>query len=43
MKSSLTFQLLLKLGAYLEATYAIIELVILAYKAIGKHETHELN
>jgi hypothetical protein len=36
MRSSLTFQMLLHLGSYLIAGFAIFELAIILYKLIGE-------
>ena len=35
MRSSTTFQMLLHLGAYLAAGFAVIEIAIILYKIIG--------
>ena len=37
MRSSTTFQMLLHLGAYLAAAFAIIEIAIILYKIIGMY------
>ena len=36
MRSSTTFQMLLHLGAYLAAAFAVMEIAIILYKIIGK-------
>ena len=36
MRSSTTFQMLLHLGAYLAAAFAVLEIAIILYKIIGK-------
>ena len=35
MRSSTTFQMLLHLGAYLAAAFAVIEIAIILYKIVG--------